>query len=128
MKRMQKLRRISGLTGFKDFLKNQGVITLAIGFILGTAISKFVSSLVTDIINPLLNIALGGVDDLNSKVIHLDKSVIHYGTFINNGVDFIVIALVVYLGVKLFGMDQEKIGKMDVGKITSLNGGAIPKK
>jgi len=121
MSRLKKLQKISGMSGFRNFLKNQGVLTLAIGFILGGAISKFVSSLVTDIINPLLNIALGGVDDLSSKVIHLDGSVIHYGTFLSNGLDFIVIALVVYFGIKLFGMDQETIGKMDIGKINSLN-------
>jgi len=121
MSRLKKLQKISGLSGFRNFLKNQGVLTLAIGFILGSAISKFVSSLVTDIINPFINIALGGVDDLSSKVIHLDGSVIHYGTFLSNGLDFIVIALVVYFGIKLFGMDQETIGKMDIGKINSLN-------
>lgn len=110
-----------GLAGFKAFLKNQGIATLAIGFILGGAISKFVSSLVIDIINPLLNAALGGVDDLANKVIKIGGSTIHYGTFINNGIDFIVLALVVYLGVKLSGMDQEKIDKMDIGKINSLN-------
>lgn len=122
MKRLQKLKSIRGLAGFRDFLKNQGVVTLAIGFILGTAISKFVSSLVVDIINPILNVALGGVDDLGNKVIHWHKVTIHYGTFLNNGIDFIVLALVVYLGVRLLGMDQEQIGKMDIGKITSLNG------
>ena len=118
---MKRLKNIRGLAGFRDFLKNQGVVTLAIGFILGTAISKFVSSLVTDIINPILNIALGGVDDLNNKVIHINKVAIHYGVFLNNGIDFITIALVVYFGVRLLGMDQEKIGKMDVSKINSLN-------
>ena len=121
MKRLEKIKNIRGLAGFRDFLKNQGVVTLAIGFILGTSISKFVSSLVSDIINPLLNAGLGGVEDLNSKVIHISKSTIHYGVFINNGIDFIVIALVVYAGVRLLGMDQEQIGKMDIGKINSLN-------
>lgn len=126
MRKFKKLPRIRGLSGFRDFLKNQGVVTLAIGFILGTAISKFVSSLVTDIINPLLNVALGGVDDLNSQILRIGKAHIHYGTFLNNGIDFIVIALVVYIGVRLLGMDQEKLGKMDVSKINSLN--TAPKK
>jgi len=126
MKRLNKLNKMSGINGFRDFLKNQGVVTLAIGFILGTAISKFVSSLVTDIINPILNAALGGVDDLNTKIVHIGKSTIHYGTFLNNGIDFITIALVVYVGVKLLGMDHEQIGKMDVSKINSLN--PVPKR
>lgn len=122
MKKIIGIRKIKGLSGFREFLKNQGVLTLAIGFILGGAISKFVSSLVVDIINPLLSGALGGVDNLNTQVIHFNKSTIHYGTFLNNGIDFIIIALVVYAGVRIFNMDQEQIGKMDIGKINSLNG------
>ena len=121
MKTLKKLKTIRGLNGFRDFLKNQGIVTLAIGFILGGAISKFVSSLVIDIINPLLNAALGGVDDLGNKIIKIGGSTIHYGSFLNNGIDFIVLALVVYAGVKLSGIDQDQIGKMDVGKINSLN-------
>jgi large conductance mechanosensitive channel len=121
MKRLKDLKTVRGLRGFRDFLKNQGVITLAIGFILGGAISKFVSSLVIDIINPLLNAALGGVDDLSTKIIKVGGSTLHYGTFINNGIDFIVLALVVYAGVKLSGMDQEKLDKMDIGKVNALN-------
>ena len=126
MKRLKNLPKIRGLSGFRDFLKNQGVITLAIGFILGSAISKFVSSLVSDIINPILNAALGGVGDLSTKILYIGKSTIHYGVFLNNGLDFIVIAVVVYVGVKLFGMDQEQIGKMDISKINSIN--SMPKK
>ena len=118
---MKKLRTIRGLVGFREFLKNQGILTLAIGFILGGAISKFVSSLVTDIIYPVMNGLMGGVNDLNSEVYHLGKTSIYYGRFINNGIDFIVIALVVYAGVKLMRIDQEQIGKMDIGKINSLN-------
>lgn len=126
MRRLKNIKNIRGLSGFRDFLRNQGVITLAIGFILGGAISKFVSSFVVDIINPILNAALGGVDDLSTKVFHIGKSTVHYGIFLNNGIDFIVVALVIYAAVRLFKMDQEQIGKMDIGKINSLN--ALPKK
>jgi large conductance mechanosensitive channel protein len=126
MKRLKNLQKIRGIVGFNNFLKNQGVITLAIGFILGSAISKFVSSLVTDIINPLLNFLMGGVDNLSTKIIKIGESTINYGTFLNSGIDFIVIALIVYAGVKLLGIDQEQIGKMDFGKINSMGG--APKK
>ncbi|MCX6754208.1 MAG: MscL family protein [Candidatus Nomurabacteria bacterium] len=121
MKRLKDLQKIKGLSGFKEFLKEQGVVTLAIGFILGSSIIKLVSSLVVDIINPLLNSALGGVEDLNTKVAHIGTANIHYGTFISNGIDFIVIALVVYVGVRLLGLDREEIGKMDIGKINALS-------
>lgn len=121
MKRLQKIKNIRGLRGFSDFLRNQGVITLAIGFILGGAISKFVSSLVIDIINPVLSGLLGGVEDLNSKVVYINKIAVHYGVFLNSGIDFIVIAIVIYVGVRLFRMDQEQTGKMDISEINSLN-------
>jgi large conductance mechanosensitive channel len=115
------------MKGFKQFIENQGIVALAIGFILGGAISKFVTSLVTDIINPVLNGILGGVEDLDSKVFHVTKTVsIHYGSFVNNGIDFLVIAIVVYFGVRLLRIDQEKLGKIDIGKIGSF--GSLPNK
>jgi large conductance mechanosensitive channel len=115
------------MKGFRQFIRNQGVISLAIGFILGGAVSKFITSLVTDIINPLLNGALGGVSDLNNQTVHIGPSiVIHYGSFLNNGIDFIVIAFVVYFGVKLLRIDQDQIAKIDIGKIGSF--GALPRK
>jgi large conductance mechanosensitive channel len=103
--------------GFREFIKGQGVVSLAIGFILGGAISKFVSSLVTDIINPILNSVMGGIDDLDKQMITFGKAKIHYGSFLSNGIDFLVIALVVYLGVKLLKIDQENIQKIDIGKV-----------
>ncbi|MCX6755934.1 MAG: MscL family protein [Candidatus Nomurabacteria bacterium] len=105
----QHLKKIRGLTGFTDFIKSQGVVGLAIGFILGGAISKFVTSLVTDIINPIINGLLGGVDDLGNEVFKIGKVSVHYGAFLNNGIDFIVVALVVYGGVKLLKVDQAQI-------------------
>lgn len=122
MKKIKAIKKIRGLSGFREFLKNQGVLTLAIGFILGGAISKFVSSLVTDVIYPVMNGLMGGVNDLNTEVYKMGKTSIYYGRFLNNGIDFIVIAIVVYAGVKLMKIDQEQIGKMDIGKINSLNG------
>lgn len=113
-----------GLKGFREFIKNQGVLGLAIGFILGGAVSKFVSSLVTDVINPILNGVLGGVEDLDKRVIHVGKSAVHYGSFLNNGIDFLIIALVVYFGVKLFRIDEEKLGKIDIGKVGTF--GSLP--
>lgn len=117
---------MKGIKGFRDFIKNQGVVGLAIGFILGGAVSKFVTSLVVDIINPILNGVLGGVDDLDKKIFHVGKSTVHYGSFLNNGIDFVIIALVVYFGVKLFRIDEEKIGKIDIGKVGTF--GNLPKK
>ena len=94
------------MKGFINFIREQGVVGLAVGFILGGAVSKVVSALVTDIINPLVGLALGSVGDLKSAAIDLGTSKILYGDLISVFIDFIVIALVVYFGVKLIGLDK----------------------
>ena len=53
------------MKGFTDFIREQGVVGLAVGFILGGAVSKVVSSLVSDIINPVLGIVLGAAGNLS---------------------------------------------------------------
>ncbi len=108
---VEKLKKINPLSGFKDFLREQGIVSLAIGFILGAAITKLVSSLVTDIINPLLSVALGGIKNLSGKVLEVGEATLTYGIFINNIIDFIIIALVVYLGIKFLNIDKTKIKK-----------------
>jgi len=94
------------LKGFVDFIRKQGVIGLAIGFILGGAVSKVVSSLVTDIINPIIGILLGSVSGLKEEAVQIGSIKILWGSFVSTFVDFLVIALVVYYGVKLLKLDK----------------------
>ncbi|KKP69529.1 hypothetical protein A2X44_03235 [candidate division CPR3 bacterium GWF2_35_18] len=94
------------LKNFLTFIREQGVFGFAIAFILGGAVSKVVSSFVNDIINPILGLALGAAGDLSSAYIALGKSKIMYGSFINVIIDFIVVALVVYFGVKKLKLDK----------------------
>ena len=94
------------MKGFMNFIREQGVVGLAVGFILGGAVSKVVSSLVQDIINPILGIVLGSVGDLSESYIPIGKAQIMWGNFINVIIDFIIIALVVYFGVKMLGLDE----------------------
>ena len=93
------------LQGFMDFIRAQGVVGLAIGFILGGAVSKTVTSLVDNIINPLVGLALGKVD-LADKAIHMGDATLKYGAFISTVVDFVIVAAVVYFGVKSLGLDK----------------------
>ena len=97
------------MKGFLAFIREQGVVGLAVGFILGGAVSKLVSSLVSDIINPILGIALGTVQGLAEASIQLGSAKIMYGNFIMVVVDFVVIAAVVYFGVK--GLKLDKLDK-----------------
>lgn len=94
------------MKGFLNFIKEQGVIGLAVGFILGGAVSKVVSSLVTDIINPILGVVLGVAGNLNNSVLKLGKIEIMWGNFVSVVIDFLIIAMVVYYGVKILGLNK----------------------
>jgi len=99
------------LAGFVGFVREQGVVGLAIGFILGGAVSKVVASLVSDIINPVLGIILGQGETIKQASLHVGNVEILWGNFIATLIDFLVVALVVYYGVKAIGLnnlDQKK--------------------
>lgn len=94
------------LKGFANFVREQGVVGLAVGFLLGSAVSKLVSSLVNDIINPMLALVLGSTEDLEGMVINISTAQIKIGSFLSVLIDFLVIAGIVYLGLKLIGLDK----------------------
>jgi len=94
------------MKGFIEFIREQGVVGLAVGFILGGAVSKLVSALVTDLINPLLGVALGAVGGLKTASLQIGSATFLYGDLIGVTIDFAVIALVVYFGVKLLRLDK----------------------
>lgn len=99
------------LKGFMDFVREQGVVGLAVGFILGGSVSKVVSSLVDDIINPVLGIFLGATGSLATASLRIGKSRVMWGSFLTHVIDFLIIALVVYYGVKALKLD--KLDKKD---------------
>ncbi len=93
------------VSGFMDFIREQGVIGLAVGFILGGAVSKTVSSLVDNVVNPLIGALMGKVA-LQDKAFLLGSVSLKWGAFVSTIVDFIIIAAVVYFGVKALGLDK----------------------
>ncbi|MES3005168.1 MAG: MscL family protein [Patescibacteria group bacterium] len=94
------------MKGFLNFVREQGVVGLAVGFMLGGAVSKLVSAIVTDIVNPLLGLALGAIGDFKTASFGIGSARIMYGDLISVMIDFIVIAAVVYFGVKALGLDK----------------------
>lgn len=96
--------------GFVDFIRTQGVVGLAVGLVLGGAVSILVKSLVDNIVMPPIGLLLGSADGLKGLSLTIgDKTtpaVIHYGTFLNDLINFIVIALVVYLVFNLLGLTK----------------------
>jgi len=94
------------MSGFIDFIRKQGVVGLAVGFILGGAVSKVVAALVGDIINPILGVILGKAGSLATASLTVGTVEIPWGHFVGVIIDFLVIALVVYYGVKGLKLDQ----------------------
>ena len=105
---------------FKEFAMKGNVMDMAVGVIIGGAFGKIVSSLVDDVIMPLLSLATGGVDFTN-KFVTFGKvpegvannyaalkeagvSMFAYGAFIQNIIDFLIIALCIFLMIK--GMNK----------------------
>lgn len=79
---------------------------LAVGFILGGAVSKVVTALVADIVNPLLGLVLGFTGEFKNASLDIGSAKILYGDMISVVIDFIVVAFVVYFGVKLIGIHR----------------------
>ena len=94
------------MTGFIDFIREQGVVGLAVGFILGGAVSKVVTGLVEDVINPIVGLALGSAEGLREASVQVGSAKVLYGALAITTIDFIIIALVVYFGVKLLKLDK----------------------
>jgi large conductance mechanosensitive channel len=94
------------MKGFINFIRSQGVVGLAVGFILGGSITKLITSLVTDIINPLVGILISRAGDLKSNYIAIGSAKVMWGSFISSTIDFIIIAFIVYFGVKILGIDK----------------------
>jgi large conductance mechanosensitive channel len=96
------------MKGFFEFIKKQGVVGLAVGFILGGAVSKIVASVVNDIINPIVGLFLGSVEGLKNAYVEIGSAKIMWGSFINTAIDFIIIALVVYAMVSALGLNKSE--------------------
>ena len=92
------------ITQFFDFLKTFGIIGLAIAFVIGQASSKLITALVEDIINPLIGLFLpsGSLEQLSAKITSVSGAIseFKYGDFIANIIDFLIIALVVFVTYK----------------------------
>ncbi|MGG3562703.1 large conductance mechanosensitive channel protein MscL [Neobacillus rhizosphaerae] len=92
---------------FKKFAMKGNVIDLAVGVIIGGAFGKIVSSLVADVIMPLVGLLLGGVK-FTSLMVKIGGAELKYGQFIQNVVDFFIIAFSIFLFVKFINRFKKK--------------------
>lgn len=94
---------------FKDFLKEYKIIGLAIAFIIGAAATTLVKSLVDDIIMPIVTFFIPG-GGWQTAILKLGSIVIKWGDFLGALINFIIIALVVFIMAKII-LKEEKVGK-----------------
>ena len=84
---------------FKEFAMKGNVMDMAVGVIIGGAFGKIVTSLVDDVLMPIIGVVTGGVD-FNSLVAQVGDAQVKYGTFIQNIIDFLIVAFCIFLMVK----------------------------
>ncbi len=98
------------LKEFRDFIARGNVIDLAVAVILGVAFGAIVTSLVNDIIMPLIGIVIGGVS-FTSLMVQVGTAQVKYGNFIQALVNFLIIAFVIFLIVRSINKLQERFQK-----------------
>ena len=100
------------LGGFMEFIRTQGVVGLAVGLVLGGAVTILVKSLVDNLVMPPLGFILGSAEGLKGLQINIGRTpagqdaILHYGVFLNDLINFVVIAVVIYLIVHILGFDK----------------------
>ena len=100
------------MSEFKEFISRGNVMDMAVGIIIGGAFTSIVSSLVEDIINPILGI-FGGMnfDQLHIKL--LGEATLNYGKFISAILNFLIMALIVFIIMKTMNRMVEKFKKAE---------------
>jgi large conductance mechanosensitive channel len=92
---------------FKDFISKGNVVDLAVGVVIGSAFSKIVTSIVDDILMPIIGVIIGGID-FTGLSIKVGEATITYGNFIQNVIDFLIVAFCIFLVVKFIHKFDKK--------------------
>ena len=100
------------LKEFREFISRGNVIDLAVAVIIGAAFTAIVKSLVDDIIMPLIGVLMGGID-FTTLTIQVGEATIAYGNFIQAIINFVIIALVIFLIVRSINKMQERTAKKE---------------
>ena len=96
------------LKEFREFAMRGNVLDLAVGIIIGAAFGKVVSSMVADVLMPPLGVLMGGVDfsflgiTIREATQSTPAAILRYGVFINQIIDFVIVAFAVFLIIKVF--------------------------
>lgn len=95
------------LKEFKEFISKGNIVDMAVGVIIGSAFGKIVTSLVNDIFMPIIGVIIGGLDFSNLSI-KVGNSAIMYGSFIQNVVDFLIVAACIFFMIKVLSKFKKK--------------------
>lgn len=98
---------LNEINEFKTFISRGNVVDMAVGVIVGGAFGKIVTSLVNDVLMPLIGTIMGGVN-FSSLSIKIKEATIAYGMFIQTIIDFLIIAASIFVMVKVFEKFKHK--------------------
>ena len=101
---------------FGEFIKRGNVIDLAVAVVIGGAFGKIVTSLVENIITPFIGIITGGIDISNSLKVNVGSATIKFGAFLQNVLDFLIIAFAIFMVVKAVNKAMELKKKKSLEK------------
>ncbi len=96
------------ISEFRTFIERGNVVDLAVGVVMGSAFSKIVTSVVDDLLMPIIGIIIGG-HDFSNLSINVGSAEIKYGSLINNIINFFIISFCIFILVKF------------INKLTSIN-------
>lgn len=111
-KRMKTNVATKQISGFTEFVREQGVVGLAVGLAIGTAATVFVKSIVDNLINPIIGALLPGSSSLSEKYICIGSDAsgcvnkLAWGAVVSNFISFLAVAAVIYFVVKGFKLDK----------------------
>ncbi len=106
------------LNDFKSFAMRGNVVDMAVGVMVGGAFSKIVTSLVNDILTPLLSIFMSK-ESFTELVWNVNGTIIPYGNFIQNIFDFLIISLCIFMMVKLIERFKKPKAVVKEAKVSS---------
>lgn len=109
VKKVKKIdvKEIKVINEFKSFISRGNVVDMAVGVIIGGAFGKIVTSLVNDVLMPIIGIILGGLDFSNLTIKFNDATISH-GLFIESIIDFLIVALCIFVMIKFFEKFKKK--------------------
>ena len=104
---------------YRTFIERGNVVDLAVGVVMGSAFSKIVTSVVDDLLMPIIGIIIGG-HDFSNLSITVGSAVIKYGSLINNIINFFIISFCIFILVKfinkLTSINKKEVKKEEVVK------------